>query len=582
MSEGAPSAGVSLIDSRRITGPHLLLARPGALIDCSLVGVAAGALSDAWSAALDEVLPPLGWARAVRVTRAWPNGVSLAFEAPIDALYAATEVNEWALGKACAALGHGEPPAPLEEALARLRTAIAEEARPRLLELAEAARQRGLSFLSDDRRVSVGLGEGSRSWPLRAMTAPDRVRWSGLHDVPVVLITGTNGKSTTVRLLSAILAAAGRVAGVTSTDRVEVGSEVVALGDFSGPNGARTVLRDRRVQVGVLEVARGGILRRGLPITHARAAVVTNVANDHLGEYGILDVDALADAKLVVTRAVTGDGRAVLNADDPRVLARGLALGCPVLWFSLDASHETLRAHMQAGGDAAWLENDMLRLVRSGERYDVVRVDQVPVTFAGAARYNVANALAAIGAAAALDVPVAAMRDGLSGFESSPASNPGRANRWLLDSVAAIVDFAHNPHGLEALAQMAAAIPAMRRAIVIGQAGDRSDDDIRAYASAAWAMRPSRMFIKEMDVYLRGRERGMVPALIEAELRARGASAEDFEHHATELSAVRSALAWAREGDLLLLISHSERPAVIALLDSLAASGWSPGEPLPA
>ena len=582
MSEGSPGAALSLLDSRRITGPHLLLAGPGAILDVSLAGVPAGAVAAAWTRALDEVLAPLGWAGAPRASRAWPGGVSLAFEAPIDALYAATEVNEWAFARAAAALGAGEPAPSLEGALVRLREALAEEARPRLLALAEAARERGLSLLSDDRRVSVGLGEGSRSWPVREMTAPERVRWSGLHDIPVALVTGTNGKSTTVRLLGAILSAAGKVAGVTSTDHVEVGGQVVAVGDYSGPNGARTVLRDRRVQVGVLEVARGGILRRGLPIPHAQVAVVTNVASDHLGEYGIHDVDALADTKMVVTRAIGPGGRAVLNADDARVLARGLALACDLLWCTLDAAHPTLRAHLAAGGDAAWLEAGALHLSWQGERHSIARADELPVTFGGAARYNIANALSAAGAAAALGAPVEAIRRGLLSFESSPASNPGRANHWSLRGATAIVDFAHNPHGLEALAQMAAAIPAKRRAIVIGQAGDRSDDDIRAYARAAWAMQPERVFLKEMDVYLRGRERGVVPALLEAEFLACGAGEARLERHASELAAVRSALSWARRGDLLLLISHAEREAVIDLVEKLDASGWEPGQPLPA
>ncbi len=582
MSAPAADAAASIADSRRLTGPSLLLARPGAILDVTLSGLEAEAMAPAWSRALDEVLAPLGWAGAERAWRAWPGGASLAFEAPVDALYAATEVNEWAFARAAAALGPAPPAPPLDETLDRLRGAMAEEANPRLIELAAAARARGLSFLSDDRRVSVGLGEGSRSWPVAAMTAPERVRWGGLHDVPVALVTGTNGKSTTVRLLGAMLAAAGRVAGITSTDRVEVGGEVVAVGDYSGPNGARTVLRDRRVQAGVLEVARGGILRRGLPVPRAQAAVVTNVANDHLGEYGIFDVDALADVKMVVTRAVAGDGRAVLNADDTRVRARGLELSCPVLWCTLDAAHPTLRAHLAAGGDAAWLEDGILRLAHAGARHDLAAAADVPVAFGGAARYNLANALAAAGAAAALGVPPEAIRGGLLSFESSPASNPGRANHWTLGGATVIVDFAHNPHGLEALAQMAAAIAAGRRAIVIGQAGDRSDDDIRAYARAAWAMRPERVFIKEMQVYLRGREPGVVPGLLEAEFRARGARDGQLERHAGELAAVRAALAWAREGDLLLLLSHAERDAVLALVGALAAARWRPGEPLPA
>lgn len=570
-------------DSRRLTGPSLLLDGPGAILDARFGEADPVRVASAWQAALDRMLEAIGWSGAARAWRAYDGGASFAFAAPIDTLYAATEVNEWAFAAAAAACdpGAAEPPA-FEAETSRLREAIAKERKPALLAIAEAAATRGVPFLWDDKRVSLGLGVGSRSWPTRTLPDPTRLRWSRLHAIPLALVTGTNGKTTSVRLLGAIAKAAGQVAGVTSTDRVDVGDETVARGDYSGPNGARTVLRDRRVEVGVLEVARGGILRRGLPVPHADAALVTNVANDHLGEFGIHDVDALAEAKLVVAKAIGPGGRVVLNADDPRLLVRGARLAAPVLWFTLDPAHAQVRAHVAAGGDAALLDDGRLVLWRGGARTPVVAVADVPIAFGGAARYNLANALGAIGVAAALGLPVEAMRAGLTGFDSSPEANPGRANRWRFGTLTAIVDFAHNPHGIEALAQMAAGIPAPRRAIVIGQAGDRDDDSIREFARAAWAMRPDRVFVKEMTIYLRGREPGAVPALLEAEFRAAGAKPGALVRCASELEAVRAALAWAGDGDLLLLTTHAERDAVLALLARLEREGWRAGRPLPA
>jgi len=426
-------------------------------------------------------------------------------------------------------------------------------------------------MLSDDKRVSVGLGTGSRSWPLsRAPASPERVRWSGLHDVPVALVTGTNGKTTTVRLLAEMARAAGRVAGITSTDQVDVGDQTVAVGDYSGPNGARTVLRDRRVELAVLEVARGGILRRGLPVPHAQAALVTNVANDHLGEYGIHDLDSLADAKLVVAKAVGDEGRVVLNADDPRLLARGPGLGRPLTWFTLDPDHPEVVAHVAAGGDACVLEGDELVFHAGGARRPVVPVRDLPFTLGGAARHNVANALAAIGVASALGLPLAAIRSGLRQFDNSPGRNPGRLNRWQIDGRDVFLDFAHNPHGLAALIETTRALPARRRAIVIGQAGDRDDDVIAELARVAWSLPPDRVFIKEMESYLRGRERGVIPGLIAAELRRAGARDEIVSHHDTELEAVEAALAWAEPGDLVVLTVHEEREAVTGRIEEWA------------
>lgn len=580
-TDRAPTATVA--DSRRLTGANLLLDGAGAVIDARLDGVDVVAFATAWERALARMLEAVGWARGRVAWREWPGGATFAFEAPFDALYAATEVNEWAFAAAREACGAGEPAATFDAEAARLRAAIAGEANPAWHALNDACARRDVTFLWDDRRCSVGLGTGSLTWPSDALPeSPAQVPWAAVHDVPNVLVTGTNGKTTTVRLLGAMLAAAGRVAGVTSTDRVNVGDEVVAEGDYSGPNGARTVLRDRRVEVGVLEVARGGILRRGLPLPRVQAAVVTNVANDHLGEWGIFDVDVLADVKMVVAKAVARGGRAVLNADDARVLARGARVSAPVLWVTRDAAHPHVRAHVAAGGDAAVLDDGLLVLHAAGARHEVAHVRDVPVTFGGAAAYNVSNALGAIGAAWAIGVPLGAIRAGLVGFASTPDANPGRANTWGFGRLTAIVDFAHNPHGLEALAGMAAAIPATRRAIVIGQAGDRDDDAIRAFARAAWAMRPDRVFVKEMEIYLRGREPGVVPALIEAEFRAAGATADAIERCPSEMHAVRAALAWARDGDLLLLTTHAQRGEVIELMRVLAERHWRPGQPLSA
>ena len=579
-----PGSAIVLGDSRRLTGRNLWLDAPGAVIDATLGPHDPGRFAAAWNAALDRALAALGWRGAARAQRAWPGGVTLAFAAPLDALYVATEVAEWAFAVARAELDSSAPTAPgFEPEMQRLRALLAEEANPALLRLRAEGLRRGLTCLMDDRHVSLGLGSGSRSWPVRRLGAdPARIRWRGLHDVPVALVTGTNGKTTTVRLLGAIAHAAGIVAGATSTDSLQVGDTVIAEGDYSGPGGARTILRDRRVQLGILEVARGGILRRGLPVDAVAAAVVTNVAEDHLGEYGIFDAEALADVKLVVAGAVRPDGRVVLDADDARLLERGRHLAPPVLWCTLDPAHADVRAHRAQGGDAAWLEDGALWLAAAGRVTRVAEVREVPIAFAGAARYNLRNALAAIGAASALGLPVAAMRDGLRAFAPTPEANPGRANVWRFGSCSAIVDFAHNPHGLQALAETAAVIPATRRGIVLGQAGDRDDASIRALARGAFAMHPDRVFLKDMEIYWRGRGAGEVPALLAAEFLAAGAPPAALEMHGDELSAIRAALRWAREGDLLLLTTHADRDAVFALMRALVAAQWRPGQPLPA
>lgn len=555
---------MKLLESRRLTGPSLLLDRPGAVIEVALEEGEAEAAVAAWGAQARRMLDAVGWSGEQIAARPYPGGASLAFSAPIDALYAATEVNEWAWAAAEAGFAGKAPDlSPGREALLQ---AIAGEANPALLALRAAARARGVAFLSDGRLASVGLGTGSLCFPVDALPAPEAIDWSAVHDVPVLLVTGTNGKTTTVRLAAGIVAAAGKTPGVTTTDRIEVGGEIRERGDFSGPEGARAVLRDRRVDMAVLETARGGILRRGLVLDRVDAALVTNIAADHLGDYGIHDLASLAAAKLVTARAVRPTGRVVLNAEDPELAAAAGGLAAPILWFGLDAAHPVIAGHLAAGGEAVYVKDGAFVLDRGGERTAVVLVEEVPVTFRGTARYNAANALAAIGLAAAAGLPPEAMAAGLRGVQNTPEDNPGRANLFKRYGVRILVDYAHNPHGIAALLDIAQALPAERRLILLGQAGDRSDEAIRDLARAAWELRPDQVIVKELPELLRGRPAGVVPVLLADELQRLGMAPTRIGRAASEIEAVRQALDWARPGDLLVLLVHTQRDEVMRLI----------------
>jgi cyanophycin synthetase len=560
------------LDSRRLTGPNLLLDRPGAIIEVSLSPEQAAAAVAAWASQVRRMLDAVGWKGEEIAARTFSGGASLAISAPIDALYTATEINDWAWDAVEAELAGRQAP-DFQSAAARLRDEIAREANPRLLALRDAAAARGVAFLSDDRAASVGLGKGSLTWPARALPDPEEVDWNKVRDIPVLLVTGTNGKTTTVRLLAAMVDASEQMAGVTSTDQIEVGGELIERGDFSGPGGARTLLRDRRVEVAILETARGGLLRRGLAVNRAAAALVTNIAADHLGEFGILDLPSLAAAKLVVTRAVGPEGRIVLNADDPQLAAAAAALSAPILWFSLDPGNPLVRQALAAGGEAVYLQDGALMLARGGECSQITRVEAVPVAFGGAARHNVANALAAIGMASAIGIPAEAMATGLRRVGNSPEDNPGRANLFERDGVRVLLDYAHNPHGLTALLDIARTLPAERRLLVLGQAGDRDDEALRDFVRAALPFQPDRVVVKELPEMLRGRQPGEVPAILEDELRRLGIPPERIERAGSELEGVQKALAEARTGDLVVLLVHTQREEVLGVIREWVASG---------
>jgi cyanophycin synthetase len=558
---------MKLLDSRRLTGPNLLWDLEGAVLDVSLTDEEAGPLVDAWVRQAGRILEAVGWAAEELCARRFPGGANLALSAQIDRLYTATEVNEWAFEAALAALGGQEPPAvELDQAASRLREAAETERNPALLALRDAAGRRGVSLLWDADHVSLGLGSGSLTWPTDDLPKPREVPWNQVSDIPVVLVTGTNGKTTTVRLLAAMIQAAGAVPGTTTTDRVEVAGEILDEGDCSGPGGARTLLRDKRVEVAVLETARGGMLRRGLAVRCADAALVTNVAVDHLGEFGVNDLGSLAETKLVAARVVKPNGRVVLNADDPELVARTSRFGAPVVWFSLDPDQPGFDDLLVAGYAGCTLEGG--ELVRYGEerRQVIARVDEVPIAFGGAARHNVANALAAIALAGAIGLSVDAMTAGLRGFRGSPEDNPGRGNLLEVDGVQILLDYAHNPHGLAALIHFASGLPASRRLIILGHAGDRSDEALREVARTAWTFRPDLVILKELPEMLRGRNLGEIPVIMEDELLRLGASPPMLVRAANDVDAVCKALGWARPGDLLLLLVHTRRAEVLEIL----------------
>ena len=570
------AARFELRDSRRLTGPNVLWERPGPVIDVALAGAGAGAgaaaaAEGAWLLRVRPMLEAVGWGAEETVSRRFPGGLSLAFSAPVDALYAACELNELAWAAAAADLGAGEAP-DVPAGLERIRAEIRAERNPPLLRLRRAAARRGQLFLSCDDQVSVGAGRGSRSWPVKRLPEAEDVDWSQVASVPTAMITGTNGKTTTVRLLKAMADAAGKVPGLSTTDWLRVGDHVLDRGDWSGPGGARAILRHPRVEVALLETARGGMLRRGLGLGPGEADVVliTNIAPDHLGEWGIQDLDMLADTKFVIRHA----GRSVvLNADDPKSVERAGLVHQPLSWFSLDAASPVVAAHLAAGGSAAVLRGAELCWCEGGEVRPLTEVGSLPFTLGGAARYNVANALAAVAVAKRLGLGEAAIGAGLRAFRSDAGDNPGRLNRFEVDGAQVLVDFAHNPHGLEALLEMTATMPAERRLLTLGHAGDRDDQALRELARVAGRSGMDRIIIKEQEVHLRGRALGEIPAILERALVEDGYPAARIGHAADELEATEQALAWARPGDLLLLLTLAQRQEVLERLQALARPG---------
>jgi cyanophycin synthetase len=570
---------MNILDSRRLTGPGLLLDGPGAVLDIRLEQQDTDRAVAAWQNATRRLLQAVGWKDETLASRPFPGGVSLAFTAPIDGLYAATELNERAWAIAAAEL-RGERAPDFRAAVAGLLDEIENERNPVLVEIYRQARSRGLNFLSGEDLVSVGSGPGALIWRVDDLPDPGAVDWAAASDIPIALVTGSNGKTTVVRLLAAMAEAAGMATGSTSTDGVVIGDTLLEAGDFSGPSGARMVLRHPAVQIALLETARGGILRRGLPVERATVAVITNIADDHLGEFGVESLPDLAATKLLVAKALGSKGTLVLNADDPLLVERSGEIAQPIIWFSLDPDSPIV-SHLSDGPAAVVAEDGMIILAREDGRVDLAPIEAIPITFGGTARYNIANALAAAAGATALGIGPGPIAKVLRRFGRELEDNPGRGNLLEIGGVRLLIDFAHNPHGMSALVEMATAIPAQRRLVLVGQAGDRSDEAIRALARAAWTLSPDHVVVKEMTEYLRGRPVGQVSQLLADEFSQLGLPEDAIFRASGEVEGVRAALEWARPGDLLVLAVHQDRAAVLDLLEALKDSDWKVGDSLP-
>lgn len=566
---------LELRDSRRLTGANLHWDRPSAILDVAIGGPAEPVI-EAWERAARDWLEAVGYGDERTCHRLFEGGASLLISAPIDVLYSMCELNEVAWASALHTLGQGDAPDPAEE-VPRLTRLFDEERNPRMLALQAAARAHRVPFLWDDDQVSMGYGRSTRIWAPDTLPLTDEVDFSSIGSIPVALVTGTNGKSTTVRMTAAIMRAAGFSAGLTSTDFIRVGDRTIDTGDYSGTGGARLLLRQPDVEMAVLEVARGGLLRRGLGVERANVAVVTNVAADHLGEYGINSVDELIPVKFIVSRALTRDDTLVLNADDAGVLAHGEQLRQRTAWFSLDAGHPKILEVLAAGGEAAVLDGDHLVAISSGERRKVVAVEAIPSALGGIVRHNLSNALAAMCVALALGIGDPAIRQGLAAFRGDERDNPGRGNWFEHEgadgTVRIVVDFAHNEHGLLALAEAVRRVPADRVVLLMGQAGDRSDEDIAALVRAGCGMRPDRLLVAELPGYERGREAFTVPALIRRDALRCGLREDQIEIFPEPRAATRQALSQARGGDLLVLLALTQRQEALALVHEYIEGG---------
>jgi len=376
--------------------------------------------------------------------------------------------------------------------------------------------------------------------------------------VPIVAVTGTNGKTTTTRLLAHILKQTNRTVGYTTTDGTYIGDYLVEPGDNTGPQSGQLILQDPTVEVAVLEAARGGILRSGLGFDASDVGVVLNVAADHLGIGDINTLDQLARLKSVVAETVLPKGYAILNADDPLVAAMAQQVSSQVAYFTMNPENQLVRNHTQQGGLAAVYENGYLSILKGDWTLRIEQAVNVPLTMEGRAPFMIANALAASLAAFALTVPIEEIKAGLNMFRASVSQTPGRMNLFNLGSYHALVDYAHNPASYEALGGFVRNWPGECIG-VLGGPGDRRDEDFITLGKLA-AEIFNRIIVKEDDD-TRGRPRGQAAELIaKGIMQAKPDSC--YETILDEIQAINKGLDSAPDGSLVVILPESVSRAI--------------------
>ena len=386
----------------------------------------------------------------------------------------------------------------------------------------------------------------------------DRVIPTGNARIPIVAITGTNGKTTTTRLIGKMLAAQNLDVGMSTTDGIFIKGERLVEGDTTGPESARIVLRHPDVQVAVLETARGGILRAGIAYDYADVAVVTNVSGDHLGQYGIETLEDLAHVKSLVAEVVKPHSYVVLNADDPYVVAMAKKTKGRVIYFSIHKDNIHVRKHLGLGGTAIFVRRGIILLCQGSQIYRMGAVRQLPITLEGMAVHNIQNALAALAAGWALGLSAETMRKSLQNFHSDEIDSRGRLNFYNLSGVNVCIDYGHNAEGIKMVVNTLKKFKPSALVGCITVPGDRSNETVREVAQVA-ARGFQRLIIRE-DEDLRGRQPGEIAGMLYAEAVGSGMAPERIEMVLPEREAFQYGLDTCVPGEMFVMFYEHLEP----------------------
>ncbi|MDP4176815.1 MAG: cyanophycin synthetase [Bacillota bacterium] len=400
-----------------------------------------------------------------------------------------------------------------------------------------------------------------------ASAVVDMLFKSEKNSVPVISISGTNGKTTTSRLIAHVLALAGYNVGMTTTGGIYINNKCIQRGDTTGPMSALTVLTNKEIDAAVLETARGGIIRAGLAYDLADVGIITNITEDHLGIDGIENIEDLADVKALVAEAVKDQGYVVINADDRMSLSILNRIKSKIIFFTKDKNNVFLRESLKYVGYGVYLENNSIVIQNKNEIHPLIKVDKIGITLGGKLIYNVENAMAACASLIALGIDYSIIQKGLISFSCNEECNPGRFNIYKFNNITVVLDYGHNIEGYRAVLEGIKTLKHKRLVGIIGVPGDRSDRSIIEIGKIS-AKYFDYIYIKE-DKDRRGRKAGEVAKLLE-----RGALSEDFHSKSidiilSEKEALSKAINVAKSGDIIIIFFENYDELVNIVKDKI-------------
>lgn len=555
---------IKSIGTRNLHGNNIFFNGTGALINVVTVDNQKAKFFEEMKKLLSANLPKLALGYEHIYSRDYSNGFLIALQTHVDLKDPTTDILELAYEYALNSFNNQPQTFNfLEKALK-----LTEKANLHERELFAEAQKHNVNCLFDGANFSLGSGTGVFVGKTKDVVIKE-IPWNKIYDIPSVLVTGTNGKTTTVRLTSYISSHAGKITGYCSTDGVLIDGKLVDAGDYSGPKGNQLVLANPNVEVAILEVARGGLIKRGLAVKHVTAAAVLNVTEDHMGLDGADTLDQLSQAKYLIHNAVKSDGRSIMNLDDPQTHRELAHIKNKKAYLSRKLTEAELQKFCQSDDEyICFIESGAFYVTKDGKKNFVTNVNDVSLTFQGKALHNIENILVAICLSIELGRNYAEIGAALNSYVNDVNTNSGRFNIYTVNGGTMLLDYGHNLASIQAMIRFSKSIakPTDKITMLVGFAGDRLVllDDI---AKCIVENKVDNIIIKRFEEYSRGAESGEAARIITSSLIKHGLKPEQIVASVEkEVEAMELALKAIDENSIYLMFCQAEIPEVTKMV----------------